>query len=62
MSLQFIKSQRRHDVLIHDGFIHKQNRTISDKIIWKCNESKNCTGRAHTMQGKIFNFLVLVLK
>lgn len=58
MSLQFIKSQRGHDLLIHDGFIHKRERTIGEKVIWRCNESKNCTGRAHTMQGKIFNFLV----
>jgi len=58
MSLQFIKSQRGHYLLIHDGFIHKRERTIFDKVIWRYNESKNCTSRAHTIQGKIFNFLV----
>ncbi|CAI6369505.1 unnamed protein product [Macrosiphum euphorbiae] len=56
MPLQFIKSQRGHDLLIHDGFIHKRERTIGEKVIWRCNESKNCTGRAHTMQDSVIKY------
>ena len=60
MPLELIKSQRGRDILIYNGFIHKQERAlIEDKIIWKCNEKKKCTGRAHTIQGKMINLYIL---
>lgn len=59
MPLEFIKSQRGRDLLIYNGFIHKQEKTIENKIIWKCNEKKKCTGRAHTIQGKMINLYIL---
>jgi hypothetical protein len=41
MPLELIKNQRGRDIFIYNGFIHKQERTIEDKIILKCNEKKN---------------------
>ncbi|CAI6372494.1 unnamed protein product [Macrosiphum euphorbiae] len=58
MHLELIKSQRGRDILIYNSFIHKQEKALSieDKIIWKCNEKKKCTGRAHTIQDVITKF------
>lgn len=59
MSLRFIKSQRSRDIFIHNGFIIKQRRKIGEKYVaWRCNEKKkkkDCTDRAHTIQGEIIN-------
>lgn len=51
MPLEFVKSQRGKDLLVHGGFIYKKDREGKEKMIWRCNEIKNCPGRAHTMQG-----------
>lgn len=54
MSLEYINSQRGQDLLVYKRFIYKKDRTICEKVIWRCNENKNCKGRMHTMQGKLF--------
>jgi len=57
MPLEFVKSQRGKDLLVHGGFIYKKDREGKEKMIWRCNEIKNCPGRAHTMQGTYILFL-----
>ncbi|XP_031358774.1 uncharacterized protein LOC116182376 [Photinus pyralis] len=55
MVLTFVKSQKGNNMLILNGFIHKKERIIEGKIIWKCasyNKCK-CPGRVHTFEGEV---------
>lgn len=55
MPLEFVKSIRGHDLLVHNGFTFALEKTKSDKKIWKFTEyrTKKCNGRCHTSNGQI---------
>ena len=55
MPLQFVKSQKGHDLLVHSGFTFRKEKDQPDKTIWKCIEYRThkCPGRAHTSEGRI---------
>lgn len=50
MPLDFVTSQKKHSLLKHNGFLHRKEKEINGKIIWKCIEyrTQNCRGRCHT--------------
>ncbi|XP_072384722.1 uncharacterized protein [Diabrotica undecimpunctata] len=55
MVLAFVKSQKGNNLLLYNGFLHKKERVIGEKTIWKCatyNKCK-CTGRVHTVVDEI---------
>ncbi|XP_072377879.1 uncharacterized protein [Diabrotica undecimpunctata] len=55
MVLAFVKSQKGNNLLLYNGFLHKKERVVGEKTIWKCatyNKCK-CTGRVHTVVDEI---------
>ena len=49
MPLEFTKSTKGKDQLVHDGFIFNKDYAKSGKTYWKCvNYIDRCKGRAHT--------------
>ncbi|KAK4876874.1 hypothetical protein RN001_009380 [Aquatica leii] len=55
MVLQFVKSTKGNNMLLHDRFIHKKESISGEKIFWKCvnfNKSK-CPGRVHTLDEEV---------
>jgi hypothetical protein len=58
MPLQFIKSQKGHDLLSHNGFLFRKERSSTEKTIWKCvyYDSKKCPGRCHTSDNEVIKF------
>jgi len=55
MSLEFVKSQRGANNLVHRRFVFQIDVKTGDKIYWKCTRSRNikCKGRLTTCDGKI---------
>ncbi|KAK4875273.1 hypothetical protein RN001_011695 [Aquatica leii] len=52
MVLTYVKNQKGANMLVYNGFIHRKEKVIGKKTIWKCghyNKGK-CTGRVHTMR------------
>jgi hypothetical protein len=37
MALMYVLSQKGEKLLVHNHFIHRKEKTINKKIIWKCN-------------------------
>jgi hypothetical protein len=50
MALMYVLSQKGEKLLVHNHFIHRKEKTINEKMIWKYNDYMkfNCRGRAHT--------------
>jgi hypothetical protein len=54
MPLNYIKSQKGNDLLVHDGFIYQKNWEKNDTVYWKCVESrKGCRRTCRVEQGLI---------
>jgi len=55
MPLDFIKSEKNQDLLIHNGFIFRKERISVNKTIWRCIEhsKSKCRGRCHTEDGEV---------
>jgi hypothetical protein len=58
MSFEIIKSKRGNDILKYNGFLYRKEKTIGDKIFWRCLEydSSKCVGRCHTVGDKVMKF------
>jgi hypothetical protein len=54
----FTHNKRGNDILKYDGFFYRKEKTIGDKIIWRCLEydSSKCVGRCHTIGDKVMKF------
>jgi hypothetical protein len=55
MPLEFIKSEKNQDLLVHNGFIFRKERISASKAIWRCIEhsKSKCRGRCHTEDGEV---------
>jgi hypothetical protein len=58
MALQFVKSNKGADLLHYLGFLHRKEKCIAGKTIWKCASYHiaRCPGRAHTENGSVVKF------
>ncbi|CAI6352020.1 unnamed protein product [Macrosiphum euphorbiae] len=59
MALMYVLSQKGKNLLVHNNFIHRKEKTTNEKIIWKCNEYKklNCRGRVHTIGESVVKYI-----
>ena len=50
MSLEFVKSNRGADMLVHDGYSFNKEKSANNKIYWKCSEYRDtkCLARCIT--------------
>lgn len=50
MALNYVKSQKGTNHLVHEGYRFIKDKENGDKIIWKCVDYKKnkCRGRIHT--------------
>lgn len=55
MPLEFVKSQKNHDLLKYNGFLFRKEKVINSKIIWKCIEYRThgCRGRCNTLNDSV---------
>lgn len=55
MIFEFIKSQKGCNMLAYKDFIYKYERTMNDKIIWKCvvYSKFKSKSRAHNFQEEV---------
>ena len=55
MPLNFVKSQKGADHLVHEGYRFVKDKVTPFKTIWKCVNYKvnGCKGRAHTYDGEV---------
>ena len=56
MALEYVKSQKGHDLLVHNGFTFRREREHNGVIYWRCTEYRiaKCSGRVNVMDGRIF--------
>jgi len=52
-------SQKYENLLVHNHFIHRKEKTINKKIIWKRNDYKklSCCGRVHTKGESVIKYI-----
>uniref|UniRef100_A0A6P7GX96 Uncharacterized protein LOC114343419 n=1 Tax=Diabrotica virgifera virgifera TaxID=50390 RepID=A0A6P7GX96_DIAVI len=55
MVLTYVKSQKGANMLVYNGYIHRKEKTIDQKTIWKCAQynKHKCTGRVHTVGDEV---------
>lgn len=58
MAFKFLLSQKGENLLVYNNFIHRKEKKINEKIIWKCNDYKklNCRGRVHTKGDSVIKY------
>lgn len=59
MPLEYIKSKQGKDQLFYNGYLHRKERLIGKKTLWKCAEyyKYHCMGRAHTYKNQVVKFV-----
>ena len=55
MPLQFVKSNKGHNLLVVDGFTFRKETIIKTKTFWRCTEfdRRKCRARCHTQDDNI---------
>ena len=55
MALEYVKSQKGHDLLVFRGFTFRREREHNGTIYWKCTDYRiaKCSGRVNVMDGRI---------
>ena len=55
MALEYVKSQKGHDLLVFRGFTFRREREHNGTIYWKCTDYRiaKCNGRVNVMDGRI---------
>ncbi|XP_053154682.1 uncharacterized protein LOC128345965 [Hemicordylus capensis] len=58
MPLQYVRSPKGRDQLLYKGYLHKKERVIGGKTLWKCADyhKYHCTGRAHTCSNQVIKY------
>ncbi|XP_042636724.1 FLYWCH-type zinc finger-containing protein 1 [Orycteropus afer afer] len=53
--LEFLKTPFGGRLLVHDSFLYKQEKSVGDKVYWKCREhsERGCRGRAITRGSRV---------
>ncbi|KAM6155657.1 FLYWCH-type zinc finger-containing protein 1 [Rhynchocyon petersi] len=53
--LEFLMTPLGDCLLVHDSFLYKQEKTVGDKVYWKCRENaqRGCRGRAITRGSRV---------
>lgn len=55
MPLEFIKSEKGKEMLVHRHYVYTFEREINNKTLWRCEYQikKKCPGRAHTSNDEV---------